>query len=185
MAITVNAFACADDVLIAWEPAAWNDNWAGFCVEKRDERTHDIAPLKNRIPPKAGEAAVGQDGISSADSPIRRCIWIDHSVGLTDQVSYRVIPMIETAAGFDRDDANASVWTQPSLVTGRTADGISAFFNRGTLMSQVVSRLVGGDASAQSLRTFLAKLLHQCCVVLSFYGCAFELLKKNIFLFTI
>jgi hypothetical protein len=158
MAITVNAFACADDVLIAWKPAAWNDNWAGFCVEKRDERTHDIAPLKNRIPPKAGEAAVGQDGISSADSPIRRCIWIDHSVGLTDQVSYRVIPMIETAAGFDRDDANASVWTQPSLVTGRTADGISAFFNRGTLMSQVVSRLVGGDASAQSLRTFLAKL---------------------------
>ncbi|MBK6491654.1 MAG: hypothetical protein IPF97_08170 [Sphingomonadales bacterium] len=32
-------------------------------------------------------------------------------MGLTDQVSYRVIPMIETAAGFDRDDANASVWT--------------------------------------------------------------------------
>jgi hypothetical protein len=36
MAIVVKAYANADDVLIAWQPDQWSDDWAGFQLERRN-----------------------------------------------------------------------------------------------------------------------------------------------------
>ena len=44
---------------------------------------------------------------------------------------------------FAPDAASTSDWTQPSVASGDAGGGLSAFFNRGTLMSQVVTRFVG------------------------------------------
>ena len=78
--INVKSYANADDVLIAWQPDQWPGNWVGFKLERRDETSQQITVLVNRIPPKAGEGPVEPTGMSSAQSPIRRCIWTDHSV---------------------------------------------------------------------------------------------------------
>lgn len=159
MPITIKAFANADDVLIAWEPDQWSDAWVGFQLERRDEKTQQVALVANRIPPKAGEGPVQPTGISSAQSPIRRCIWTDHSVVATDDVSYRVTAMKDTGNGtFAPDAASASQWTTPVIASGDAGDGLSAFFNRGTLMSQIVTRFVGKDVSDASLRQFLKNL---------------------------
>src|SRR5580700_9335142 len=78
MTITIKAFANADDVLIAWQPDRWQDSWVGFQLERRDDTSQQVVVVANRIPPKPGQGPVQPAGISSAQSPIRRCIWTDH-----------------------------------------------------------------------------------------------------------
>jgi phosphatidylserine/phosphatidylglycerophosphate/cardiolipin synthase-like enzyme len=159
MTIVVKAYANADDVLIAWQPDQWPADWVGFQIERRNDTNQQVTLLANRIPPKAGEGPVQPTGISSAQSPIRRCIWTDHSVAATDSVSYRVTAMKGAADGpFTTDATSASAWTAPVVTSGDAGGGLEAYFNRGTLMSQIVSRFVKGDVSDASLRSFLNQL---------------------------
>jgi phosphatidylserine/phosphatidylglycerophosphate/cardiolipin synthase-like enzyme len=157
--ITIKAYANADDVLIAWQPDQWSDDWVGFELERRDDKTQQVTVIVNRIPPTAGQGPVQQTGISSAQSPIRRCIWTDHAAAATADVSYRVTAMKNAAnGGFAPDPTSASQWTAPLVVSGDAGGGLSAYFNRGTLMSQVVSRFVGNNASEDTLRQFVKGL---------------------------
>ncbi|WP_395739935.1 phospholipase D-like domain-containing protein [Prosthecobacter sp.] len=157
--ITVKAFANNDDILLAWQPAPFPEEWVGFQIERRDELTQQVTLLPNRIPPQPGEKPVDKDGISSSLSPIRRCLWTDHSVVGADKISYRITPMTEGADGtFTAVAAAASEWTTPLTASADAGDGLSACFNRGTLMSQVVSRFVNGDVSDASIRKFLQDL---------------------------
>src|SRR5215831_15128387 len=111
MKIAIKAFASADDALIAWQPDQWSGNWIGFQLERRNETTQQVTVIANRIPPKPGQGPVQPTGISSAQSPIRRCIWTDHSVVATDKVSYRVTPMKDAGnATFSADTTAVSVW---------------------------------------------------------------------------
>src|SRR5262249_39444331 len=85
--------------------------------------------------------------------------WTDHNAVATDSVRYRVTAMKNAANGaFAVDAASQSDWTQPLVVSGDAGKGLEAFFNRGTLMSQVVSRFVDGDVTDASLRQFLQGL---------------------------
>ena len=71
-----------------------------------------------------GQGPVQPTGISSAQSPIRRCIWTDHSVVATDNISYRVTAMKGPADGpFAPDAASASGWSVPQLVSGDAGGG--------------------------------------------------------------
>jgi phosphatidylserine/phosphatidylglycerophosphate/cardiolipin synthase-like enzyme len=159
MPIIVKAYANADDVLIAWRPNQWSDDWVGFQLERRSDTTQQVTVIANRIPPKPGEGPVQQTGLSSAQSPIRRCIWTDHNAVATDSVSYRVTAMKAGANGsFALDATSASDWTAPMIASGDAGGGLEAYFNRGTLMSQIVSRFVKGDVTEASLRQFLADL---------------------------
>jgi phosphatidylserine/phosphatidylglycerophosphate/cardiolipin synthase-like enzyme len=159
MTIAVKAYANADDVLIAWQPDEWSGDWVGFRLERRDDATGQITVVVNRIPPRPGEGPVEPAGVTSAQSPIRRCIWTDHNAVATDSVSYRVTAMTDAGNGaFDADTASASEWTAPVVTSGDAGGGLAAYFNRGTLMSQIVSRFVKGDVTPKSLRQFLANL---------------------------
>jgi hypothetical protein len=159
MTIEMKVYANADDVLIAWRPQAWRPGWVGFQLERRNGTTGEVVPINNRIPPKPGQGPVDAGGISSALSPIRRCLWTDHSLAATDEVSYRVTAMKAGAnGGFSLDPAGVSGWTAPSAPSGDAGEGLSAFFNRGTLMSQIVSRFVKGDVTEGSLRQFKSNL---------------------------
>jgi hypothetical protein len=159
MTIIIKAYANADDVLIAWQPDKWSDDWMGFQLERRNDSTQQVTVLVNRIPPQPGQGPVQPTGVSSTQSPIRRCIWTDHSVVETDNVSYRVTAMTATSGGgFALDTGAVSDWTAPVIASGDVGGGLQAYFNRGTLMSQIVSRFVGGDVSESSLRNFLKNL---------------------------
>jgi phosphatidylserine/phosphatidylglycerophosphate/cardiolipin synthase-like enzyme len=159
MTIAVKAYANADDVLIAWQPDKWSDDWAGFQLERRNETTQQITVVVNRIPPTPGQGPVQPAGIASAQSPIRRCIWTDHNAVATDSVAYRVTAIKDAGNGaFAIDAASASAWTEPLVTSGDAGGGLEAYFNRGTLMSQVVSRFVKGDVTPKSLRQFLTNL---------------------------
>jgi phosphatidylserine/phosphatidylglycerophosphate/cardiolipin synthase-like enzyme len=112
--------------------------------------------LANRIPPQPGQGPVQEAGVSSAQSPIRRCIWTDYGAVSTDSVSYRVTAMKDAAGGtFAPDPTSVSGWTTPVVTSGDAGNGLAAYFNRGTLMSQIASRFVKGDVSTPSLRNFV------------------------------
>ncbi|WP_426442024.1 phospholipase D-like domain-containing protein [Bradyrhizobium genosp. P] len=159
MTISVKAYANADDVLIAWQPDTWSNGWVGFQLERRNNITQQSIVLSNRIPPQPGQKPVADAGISSTQSPFRRCIWTDHSVVDTDNVSYQVTAMKNGANGtFTPDPASVSAWTAAAVASGEAGGGLSAYFNRGTLMSQIVSRFVHGDTSDDTLRNFVKSL---------------------------
>jgi phosphatidylserine/phosphatidylglycerophosphate/cardiolipin synthase-like enzyme len=159
MPITVKAYANADDVLLAWEPNPWSNDWVGFQVERRDDSSQQVTVLANRIPAQASQGPVQETGVSSAQSPIRRCIWTDYRAVSTDSVSYRVTGMKSAAGGtFAPDPASASDWTPPLVNSADVGGGLSCYFNRGTLMSQVVTRFVGGNVTGSSLHTFIGSL---------------------------
>jgi phosphatidylserine/phosphatidylglycerophosphate/cardiolipin synthase-like enzyme len=156
MPIAVKAYANADDVLIAWEPNPWPTDWIGFQIERRNDNSGQVTVLANRIPPQPGQGPVQETGVSSAQSPIRRCIWTDYAAVSTDSVSYRVTAMKNAAGGtFAPDPTSVSGWTAPVVASGDAGNGLSAYFNRGTLMSQIASRFVKGDVSDASLRNFV------------------------------
>ena len=159
MSIAVKAYANADDVLLAWEPNPWSNDWVGFQIERRGNTTQKISVLANRIPAQAGRGPVQETGVSSTQSPIRRCIWTDYGAVSTDSVSYRVTGM-KSAAGktFAPDPTSASDWTAPLVASADVGDGLSCYFNRGTLMSQVVTRFVGNDVTGSSLHKFIGNL---------------------------
>jgi hypothetical protein len=78
---------------------------------------------------------------------------------VTDGVSYRVTAMKDAANGsYALDPTSASAWTAPLIASGDVGGGLEAYFNRGTLMSQIISRFVKGDVTEASLRQFLADL---------------------------
>src|SRR5262245_25364312 len=125
MPIIIKAYANADDVLIAWQPSTWSDDWVGFQLERRNDTTQQVTVLVNRIPPKPGEGPVQPTGVPSSQSPIRRCIWTDHSVVATDNVSYRVTAMKDAANGsFALDASSVSDWTAPIVASGEAGGGL-------------------------------------------------------------
>jgi phosphatidylserine/phosphatidylglycerophosphate/cardiolipin synthase-like enzyme len=156
MPITVKAFANADDVLVVWEPSPWSNAWVGFMVERRDDTTGQVTTLANRIPPRAGGGLVQDAGIPSSQSPFRRCLWTDHDVAGSGNVSYRVTALSSAAGGaYAPDASSASAWSAAIKTSADAGGGLSAYFNRGTLMSQTVTKFANGDTSQASLRALL------------------------------
>jgi len=152
MGIIVKVHANDDDALIAWKIDPWPSDCVGFAVEKRNVKTGEIGWLNNRIPPKPGATASAQAGVESNLSPILRCIWTDHSVDDTDEVQYRVSVVGKGGPGA------ASDWTDPLTISADDGGGVSGFFNRGTLMSQIVSRFVSGNPTVAALKKLKEEL---------------------------
>ena len=158
MAITVKVHTNGDDALVAWRPRRWPANWVGFRLERKNADTGEVQTINNRIPPQAGQGEVPPGGIPSDLSPIRRCMWTDHTVDEADRVAYRVTPMVDDGqGGFVLLPAEASDWTPAAAVSQAVGNGLRIAFNRGTIMSQVVSRLVG-TVTVPALKAFRERL---------------------------
>jgi len=158
MSIKLKVYANSDDAILAWKPDPWPDSIVGFRIERRDLHTGHITLLNNRIPPTANLNTVPPEGIASDLSPIRRCMWTDHSIDTGSKVAYRVTPMVADGQSFKALEDQASDWGQSTAGADAAASDVAAWFNRGTLMSQVVSRMVGGNVSVASLKSLRGKL---------------------------
>ena len=76
MTIAVKAYANADDVLIAWQPDRWSDDWAGFQLERRNDigRRRHLRLMDWPIKPQPGH----QHGRSSVHEWRRSSLQRDH-----------------------------------------------------------------------------------------------------------
>src|SRR6202453_4603081 len=87
--------------------------------------------------------------------PVQRYMWWDYLVDPGDEVQYSIIPVV----GPDKDhltlsQADASAQTPPMTITGQASAHISAYFNKGIVSAQWVTRAlaaVGPDAKLNDL----------------------------------
>ena len=139
--VKVSAIANVDDATIFWQidnkiPGCW-----GFAIERerKTEGAVERKVLDNRAgfekdKPKAGETRL------STEWPFQRFNWVDHSANKDDTVRYRVTPVIEADGELAQDVSSQSSWSKWVTLTAEAGDGYSAYFNRGLVISQFMSR---------------------------------------------
>ena len=138
MSIDLRVYDNGDHVCLVWLPAD------GKPIP--DCRGHAIRRLSN------GKESFlhGFVGFSDEDKldpaapwkfPLQRYMWWDYGVALGDVVQYSVVPVL----GSDKDHlklstADASALTEPMTISGQTTPNVAAYFNKGIVAAQWVSR---------------------------------------------
>lgn len=89
--------------------------------------------------------------------PLQRFLWWDYLVKVNDVVQYSVVPVV----GPDQDhlalDAGlASPLTPAMTISGQSTPHIAAYFNKGIVAAQWVSRALGETPKASSIKTLVA-----------------------------
>ena len=153
MAIKIHVFPTSDDALVVWRSDHLIPDCVGFqLIRKRNGGAPET--VRNRVT----FSAAGVDATHASDSsvsPIRRYAWTDHEPTQGDTVSYQVVPVIQAGtAAAAPDTAQQSPFSDAVTLSGKAADGIECYFNRGFVISQFMSRRLHGDLSATSLRNF-------------------------------
>lgn len=143
-----------DDALLVWSVAAPIPQCLGFAVQRRLTRAGKTTEswLINRVgfakdKPTAGETR------PSTEWPFQRFTWTDHDVNTGDQLSYNVVPMTKDAAGkLQPLTAEQSGWSKAHTLGDTSGSAYEAFFNRGFVMSQFMSRYL--KESGKTLQQF-------------------------------
>jgi phosphatidylserine/phosphatidylglycerophosphate/cardiolipin synthase-like enzyme len=150
MTTKLRVYTNEDDALLFWSIAEPIAQCRGFAIARRKKdlkgkKTEDFLPNRTgfeneRVTARPSE---GQEAVvkPSTDWPFQRFSWTDHDANTGDNVSYRVIPVIRNTAGqLELVESRASDWSAAKTL-GATTDGhFKAFFNRGFVMSQFMSR---------------------------------------------
>lgn len=155
----VNVYHNGDDVFIAWKPDGFIPACRGFALLRRRNGVDEVVSTwvgfeKDKY--KEGERE------PSTRWPIQKYQWTDYMAAPGDRLRYRVVPMIgPNKDSLASDLAHASGWTKTITLTPQLTPKISAFFNRGIVASQWITRRLGlespSDAKAAKLRTVIAK----------------------------
>jgi phosphatidylserine/phosphatidylglycerophosphate/cardiolipin synthase-like enzyme len=89
--------------------------------------------------------------------PLQRYMWWDYGVKVGDKVQYSVVPVV----GKDRnslalDSAEASALTAEMVVTGQATQHVSAYFNKGIVAAQWVSRALAAQGKKPKIADIIA-----------------------------
>ena len=152
----VKVYHNGDDVFIAWKPKGFIPECRGFALMRRRNDVEETVTTWVGFEDqkhKEGERR------ASTNWPIQKYQWTDYMANPGDRLQYRVLPMV----GPDKDNlkvdpATASEWTEEITLSHEVAPGIEAYFNRGIVASQWVSRRLGiTDTNLQT--TKLSKVI--------------------------
>ncbi|MDO3523314.1 phospholipase D-like domain-containing protein [Ralstonia pseudosolanacearum] len=147
MAVELKCYANCDDVFMVWcsktdGKISAIDGCLGFQIEVRNDSAGGVVEILPNL--KGFQADVPKTGETRPSSawPFQTFSWTHHAIlhgAVGNQLSYRVTPMIGQPDQLKEDEANASPWV--SVVLGASAGPeANAFFNRGVILSQFVSR---------------------------------------------
>lgn len=150
----VRVYHNGDDVFIAWNPDGIIPDCRGFALLRRRNGIEETVSTWVGF---AGQAHVEGERRASTNWPIQKYQWTDYMANPGDKVQYRVIPMVGPNKDNLRPDADtASDWTTEVELTHQFAPNIEAYFNRGIVAAQWVSRRLGigeDDVKAKKLLT--------------------------------
>ena len=74
--------------------------------------------------------------------PVQRYMWWDYGVRPGDIVQYSVVPVVGDKDNLQLSTANASAMTPEMTISSRLTPNVSAFFNKGIVSAQWVSRVL-------------------------------------------
>jgi phosphatidylserine/phosphatidylglycerophosphate/cardiolipin synthase-like enzyme len=158
MKTTLRVYTNSDDALLLWTADQLDDGLRGFAIQRKLKRGQ--APLKTEWLDNFAQPGRGRHQLgvlqSSAQWPFRSFTWTDHSVGAGDTVRYRAVPVLEGASGPSVELASA--WSDSKKIGVGARARYRAFFNRGFVISQFMSRYLDehypGLSRTQALREF-------------------------------
>lgn len=142
MSIDLKVYDNGDHTCLVWLPADEQPfpSCRGFTIK--------------RICNKKEEYLHGSVGFSDADKldtqnpwkfPIQRYMWWDYSVKIGDIVSYQIIPVTGSKGNLKLAENLASELTAEMTISGQCTGHISAYFNKGIVATQWVSRATLAD----------------------------------------
>ena len=137
----VNVYHNGDDVFSAWKPDGFIPDCRGFALMRRRNGVEE--PVSTWVGFEDEDHKEGERR-ASTNWPIQKYQWTDYMANPGDKLQYRVIPMVGPDKENLRVDADtASDWTDEIELSYEVSPKISAYFNRGIVASQWVSRRLG------------------------------------------
>jgi phosphatidylserine/phosphatidylglycerophosphate/cardiolipin synthase-like enzyme len=137
----VKVYHNGDDVFIAWKPGGFISECRGFALLRRRNGVEEV--VSTWVGFEDDDFKDG-DRRASTNWPIQKYQWTDYMANPGDKVQYRVLPMIGPDKKNLRPDSNTvSDWTEEITLTHEVTPKIEAYFNRGIVASQWVSRRLG------------------------------------------
>ncbi len=142
MSIDVKVYDNGDHTCLVWLPSDGKPiaDCRGFTVHKmrNDGKTTTESYLHGFVGFSDDDKL---DPAATWKFALQRYMWWDYAVTPGDIVQYSVVPVV----GPDKDHlqlltADASAMTAPMTVTGQATTNVSAYFNRGIVSAQWVSR---------------------------------------------
>jgi phosphatidylserine/phosphatidylglycerophosphate/cardiolipin synthase-like enzyme len=140
MKTTLVAYANSDDVLLLWTADKLDDEVEGFSLQRKLKRGSAAVRttwIDNYAPP-GPRAFQNGDHVPSDQRPFRTFTWTDHGVQRGDRVRYRAVPFL--AGTTEPSIGLASAWTGQLTLGPKQNAKHQAFFNRGFVISQFISR---------------------------------------------
>src|SRR5215469_14842163 len=89
--------------------------------------------------------------------PLQRYMWWDYFVKPGDKVQYSVVPIVGSKDSLALDAGDASPLTPEMTVTGQSTPHISAYFNRGIVAAQWVSRALAAEPKNSKIKDLVAQ----------------------------
>jgi phosphatidylserine/phosphatidylglycerophosphate/cardiolipin synthase-like enzyme len=137
----VRVYHNGDDVFIAWKAADFIEECRGFSLMRRRNGVEEV--VETWVGFEGQEHDEGERR-ASTNWPIQKYQWTDYMANPGDTLQYRVVPMV----GPDKDNlranqAEASEWTDEVTLSHEVTPKIEAYFNRGIVAAQWVSRRLG------------------------------------------
>jgi phosphatidylserine/phosphatidylglycerophosphate/cardiolipin synthase-like enzyme len=151
----VRTYHNGDDVFIAWKPDGFIPHCRGFALLRRRNGVEE--PLNTWVGFEDDEYKDGEHR-ASTNWPIQKYQWTDYLANPGDRLQYRVLPMVgPDKANLQPDAAKASDWTEEITLTHEVTPKIQAYFNRGIVAAQWVSRRL--DITDHNLQTAKLKTI--------------------------
>src|SRR6185437_10317806 len=122
----------------SWKPDGIIPECRGFGLLRRRNGVEEVVSTWVGF---EGQAAADGERRASTNWPIQKYQWTDYLANPGDRVQYRVLPMVgPDKSNLHPDAEKASDWTEEITLTHEVTPKIQAYFNRGIVAAQWVSR---------------------------------------------
>ena len=137
----LNVYHNGDDVFIAWKPDGFIPYCRGFALlRRRNGKEEEVSTWVGFEDDEHDEG----ERRGSTRWPIQKYQWTDYMANPGDKLQYRVVPMVgPDKDNLEMDTKTASKWTKGIELSSEVSPKINAYFNRGIVASQWVSRRLG------------------------------------------
>jgi hypothetical protein len=169
------AYHNCDDVEVFWRVSVAGEKDApipevlGFTLERQRQKADgtwsDSEVIRNRVGFSSGPADQAGPAPTQPSSiwPFQCFDWTDHGANSGQTVRYRVSAVRLPAGGTLGETALEPVadsgWTEAIEISGTAGTGVSAYFNRGAVMSQYVARIARlNDWKATDIKNHIKEL---------------------------
>ena len=146
--ITIRAYANCDHTYVVWQAPAPIPQCRGFALFRREGDGQPRA-LDTWVGFEGDEAPPGTFKPSTT-WPVQKFMWADYMARPGHTYRYRVVPVVGPARDqLQPADAQGSDWSAPASVSDPAGTAVAAFFNRGVVAAQWLSRRLGAASPGE------------------------------------